>query len=38
MDPVGRFDMPFVGHAEEVTYVRALHRILSGTEDDWGTM
>lgn len=38
MNPGGRFDMPCIRHADEITYVRALCCILSRTEDDWVSM
>lgn len=38
MDPVGCFDVPFVRHADEATYVRALLWILARREGDWVSM
>lgn len=38
MDLVGCFDMRFVRHADDATFFRALHWILSEIEDAWGSM
>lgn len=38
MDPIGRFDMRFVRHAEEVCYVRALRWVMCRAENDWPAM
>lgn len=38
MDPVGRFNMPFARHANEVTYTCALCWILSETKDNQRAM
>lgn len=34
MDPASCFDMPFIRHGDEVTFVRVLRWMLSGTEND----
>lgn len=38
MDPIGRSDMPFVRHADEVSYVRSLRWVMCSSENDWPAM